>query len=153
MGDTTNLALILLAAFWSGTNSVFTGIKDTIASRDRIVTGKIGDEKLTSRDRWHIFWWDWAPLKFSLACISLVLCVVIFELPKLRGGYSKDESFATICVIASAMPAIGALYQLISFVADTVYLRTIIFDARKIEEAADQQKLSAAASDGPVKPL
>jgi len=136
MGDSTNLALILLAAFWSGTSTVFTGIKETNAIRDRIVTGKIGDGKLTAKDRWHTFWWDWAPLKLSLACISVVLCVVILVLPKLRGGYSKDESFATVCIIASAMPAIGAPYQLLSFGVDAVYLRRIIHDASKAQETA-----------------
>ena len=139
MGDSTNLALILLAAFWSGTSTVFTGIKETNAIRDRIITGKIGDDKLTSSDRWHTFWWDWAPLKLALACISAVLCAVILVLPKLRGGYDKDAAFTTVCIIASAMPAIGTLYQLLSFAVDVAYLRRIILDAARAEKSADPQ--------------
>jgi hypothetical protein len=137
--DPTNLSLVLLAAFWSGTSAVFTGIGATNAIRDRIVTGKIGVEKMTSSDRLHTFWWDWAPMKLSLACISAVLCVVILALPKIRGGYHKDKSFSIICVVASAMPAIGTFYQLISFVADSVYLRRIMPHARQRDDAIEQE--------------
>jgi hypothetical protein len=130
MGDSTSLALVLLAAFWSGTSAVFTGIKETNEIRDRIMVGKVGDFELSPRDRWHAFWWDWAPMKLSLSLISAVLCVVILVLPKLRGGYSKDESFATVCFIAASMPAIGAAYQFLSFLADAIYLRGIIVNTR-----------------------
>jgi hypothetical protein len=144
MGDSTNLALILLAAFWSGTSTVFTGIKETNAIRDRILIGKIGEENLTTKDRLHTFLWDWAPLKLSLACISLVLCIVILVLPKLRGGYGKDESFTTVCVIASFMPAIGTLYQLISFTVDALYLKRIVAVAQEREEALISSGISIA---------
>jgi hypothetical protein len=123
MGDSTNLALVLLAAFWSGTSTVFTGIKETNAIRDRLVIGTIDGAELTRKDCWHTFWWDWAPMKLSLALISAVLCAVILELPNLRGGYGKDQNFANICLIAAAMPALGAMYQFVSFVSDALYLK------------------------------
>ena len=107
MGDSTNLALVLLAAFWSGTSAVFNGIKETNGLRDRLITGHIDDTEMTITDRWHSFWWDWTPMKLSLSLISAVLCAVILVLPKLRDGNSKDESFATVCFIAASMPALG----------------------------------------------
>jgi hypothetical protein len=82
--DPTGLALVLLAAFWSGTSAVFGGIKETNDIRERILTGKSNDHTLTKADRWHALWWDWAPMKLSLAAISAVLCVVILALPSLH---------------------------------------------------------------------
>ena len=127
--STTGLALVLLAAFWSGTSAVFTGVKETNSIRDKITTGKIGDERLAVKDRWHAFWCVWAPLKLSLAVISAVLCAVILSLPKLQGGYGNDRSFATVCLVAAAMPAIGTIFQLVSFGVDAAYLRRTIMEA------------------------
>jgi hypothetical protein len=120
----TDLALVLLAAFWAGTSAVYGGIKDTNEVRDRIRSGKVGDKPLTRSDAWHAFLWDWAPLKLSLALISLVLCAIIVRLPKLSN--ESTGPFAMVCYIAAAMPGLGALFQLISFVADALQLRRII---------------------------
>jgi hypothetical protein len=118
MNNLTSLALVLLGAFWSGTSAIFTGIKETNAVRDRIIVGKVEDHELSYRDRWHAFWWDWAPMKLSLSLISGVLCVVILVLPTLS---EANTNFTRICFIA-AMPALGVAHQFVSFLADAVYL-------------------------------
>ncbi len=56
MNDSTNLALVLLAAFWSGTSAVFAGIQETNDVRDRVILGKVDDNELSIDDRWHSFW-------------------------------------------------------------------------------------------------
>jgi len=119
--SSTSLALVLLAAFWSGTSAVFTGIKETNALRDQILSGKIGDRDMTTEDRWHSFWWDWAPMKLSLSAVSAVLCAVILLLPELQGGYTNP--FGTVCVIAALMPALGSVFQFVSFVVAAMFLK------------------------------
>ena len=123
MGETSpiSLALVLLAAFWSGTSAVFTGIKETNEIRDQILSGKIGERVLSTEERWHSFWWDWAPMKLSLSAISGVLCAVILFLPKLQGGYGTP--FSDVCIIAASMPVLGCVFQLIVFFVAALFLR------------------------------
>jgi hypothetical protein len=85
--DVTSLALVLLGAFWSGTSSVYLGIKNTNEIRDQILKGKIRDDAISSEQRRRLFWWDWMPLKLSLALVSAVLYAVILALPTFKGGY------------------------------------------------------------------
>jgi hypothetical protein len=127
--DATDLALVLLAAFWAGTSAVFGGLKDTNQIRDRIILGVAEQQSIPLEERRRMFIWDWMPLKLSLAFISGVLCAVILLLPSLRSGQSGNDEFQTVCRIAAVMPALGAFYQLISFVADALHLRSML--ARK----------------------
>jgi hypothetical protein len=142
MDDPTNLALVLLAAFWSGTSAVYTGIKQTNDARDRIISGNVGEIPLSARDQWHVFWWDWAPLKLSLASVSAVLFFVIIRLPALRKPV--DHAFEIVCWVASSMPAIGTGFQLIAFVVEFLYLREAISMRRKSLEDGTRSE----ASDG-----
>ena len=131
MNDLTNLSLVLLAAFWSGTNTVFTGIKETNSVRDKIINGKVDDREMPIEERRHLLLWDWIPLKLSLALISATLCAVILLLPQLHGGYHGVGRFGTVCLIAASMPALGACFQVISFAADFHYLRRILTVSQK----------------------
>lgn len=128
-GGLTSLALVLLAAFWSGTNAVFTGIKETNVVRDKILTGKVGDFGLSPEDRSRFLWWDWAPMKLGLAAVSVVLCIVILMLPKLNGANSGGRNFVIVCTVTAAMPAVGAAYQFVSFLVDVFYLKGVIRNA------------------------
>jgi hypothetical protein len=125
-GGLTSLALVLLAAFWSGTNTVFTGIKEANVLRDRIVTGKAGDVELSPEERSRSLWWGWAPMKLSLAAVSVVLCIVILMLPRLNGVNSGGRNFVIVCNVTAAMPAIGAAYQFVSFLVELFYLKGVI---------------------------
>jgi len=118
--DVTNLALVLLGAFWSGTSSVYLGIKNASEIRDRVLKGKIGDDAISSEQRRRLFWWDWMPLKLSLALVSAVLCTVILALPGFKGGY--ESSFARVCYAAAAVPFLGAVFQLVACIADGRYM-------------------------------
>jgi hypothetical protein len=105
------LTLVLLGAFWAGTSAVFTGIKSTGDLRDSIVLGKVGSNDLPPPYVRHLFWFEWVPLKLSLAAISFVLAVIILLLPTLEGGRGSEQ-FRTICSVAAALPFIGAIVQL-----------------------------------------
>ena len=125
--DITSLSIVLLGAFWTGTSTVFTGIKSANEIRDQIFNGKIGQDPIAADHRMRLLLWDWMPLKLSLSCISAVLCVVILLLPKFRGGYvHANADFARVCLIAAIMPFVGAVFQFISFVSEGRYLRKSI---------------------------
>lgn len=133
--DVTSLSIVLLGAFWTGTSTVFTGIKSTNEIRDQIFNGKIGQDTIPAEHRMRLLLWDWMPLKLSLSCISAVLCIVILLLPKFRGGYvDTNKDFYSVCLIAAIMPFVGAIFQFISFVSERRYLRQSI-RAVKTEEA------------------
>ena len=103
--DYTQLGLVLLGAFWAGTNAVFTGIKNTGDLRDAIVLGKVGGEEVSRSYILHLLWVEWLPLKLSLSAISVVLGVIIWQLPSVGTGHSPK--FEEICHIAAALPFIG----------------------------------------------
>jgi hypothetical protein len=147
----TSLALVLLAAFWSGTSAVFDGIKETNALRDRVLFGKADTLVLSIADRWHVFWWDWAPMKLSIAAISAVLCVVILALPRLRGASGdKEKRFAQVCYIAALMPAIGAIYQVVAFLADAFYLNGILVLCHSLASALPTSGLQCSNQYEPI---
>jgi hypothetical protein len=129
------LALVLLGAFWAGTTSVYTGIKNTNEVRDRIVTGKVGVDLLPIPYLWRLFLLDWLPLKLSLAFVSLTLGVIILLLPTLRRAGSTQEGFTAVCYVAAAMPFIGFLFQTASCVIEGLYLRDALKRAER-ERAA-----------------
>jgi hypothetical protein len=118
--ENINLALILLGAFWTGTSAIFTGIKDTGALRDTIVTGKAGESPLPIAYLRHLFWVEWLPLKLSLAAISVVLAVIIVRLPQMADKLS--EEFQAVCYIAAALPLIGAAFQILACCLDGVFM-------------------------------
>jgi len=99
----------LLAAFWTGTNAVFAGAKQTNEVRDRIVLGKIGNDVLPEAHAWRMLWADWLPMKLGLAFVSLMLGIIILALPSLAGGSSTPRSFSIICDVASVVPFAGFL--------------------------------------------
>jgi hypothetical protein len=120
------LVLALLAAFWTGTNAVFTGMKDVNEIRDRIISGNLSGVPLTSAERQRILWWDWMPFKLSLAFISAVLGVVILMGPRFLSSSTNIGTFRAVCGVAAATPFLGAVYQVVSFVSDARYLRLLI---------------------------
>src|SRR5262249_46370451 len=120
------LALVLLGAFWAGTSSVYTGIKNTNEVRDKIVIGKAGDDPLPIPYLWRLLLLDWLPLKLSLALVSLTLGIIIILLPNLRSPSSVGEGFAAVCYVASAMPFIGFLFQSASCVTEGLFLHETV---------------------------
>jgi hypothetical protein len=119
--DYTQLGLVLLGAFWAGTNAVFTGIKNTGELRDAIIIGKVGSNDLPPGYIRHLLWVEWLPLKLSLSAISVVLGVIIWQLPDV-GGPTRSPRFEEICHIAAALPFIGAIFQLAACVVDGVFM-------------------------------
>jgi hypothetical protein len=116
----------LLAAFWTGTNAVFTGSKQTNEVRDRVALGKIGGDSLPNDYRWLLLWVDWLPMKLALAAVSLMLGVIIVMLPGLAGAVSVARGFSVICNVASIVPFGGALTFLVSGLVELRFLwRTI----------------------------
>jgi hypothetical protein len=139
--DITNLSIVLLGAFWTGTSTVFTGIKSTNEIRDQILNGKIGQDPIAADHRIRLLLWDWMPFKLSLSCISAVLCIVILLLPKFRGGYcDANKDFYRVCLIAAIMPFIGAVFQFISCVSEGRYL------LKKIRSLESQEQKTSRRS-------
>ena len=116
MADATALIVGggLLAAFWTGTNAVFTGAKQTNEVRDRIVLGKIGNDDLPQDHARRMLWFDWLPMKMGLAAVSLMLGLIIMRLPDLTGTAVTPRSFVFICDVASIIPFAGFATFLIS---------------------------------------
>lgn len=125
------LALVLLGAFWAGTTSVYTGIKNTNEVRDKIVIGKVGNDPLPIPYLRRLLLFDWLPLKLSLAFVSLTLGIIILLLPTLRSPGSAREGFSTVCYVASAMPFIGFLFQAASCWIEGRYLRATLKQLEK----------------------
>ena len=112
------LTIVLLGAFWAGTSAVYTAIKNTNEVRDKILAGKVNELVLEISERRHLLFFDWLPLKSSIAAVSVVLGVIIVQLPHLANQASIEQGFSNVCYIASAVPFAGGLATVISGFAD-----------------------------------
>lgn len=140
----SQLALVLLAAFWAGTSAVFTGIKNTNEVRDEIVVGKIGNDRLSTGYLWRLLLVDWLPLKLSLALVSLVLAVIILMLPEIG---DSSVSFAKICQVAAVLPILGFGFQILSCGFELHFLKQQV-QRHKVEgQVSEEAKLSGASAD------
>jgi hypothetical protein len=138
MASESQLALVLLAAFWAGTSAVFAGIKNTNEVRDRIVVGKIGSDKLPTDYLWRLLLVDWLPLKLSLALVSLVLAVIILMLPEIG---NSSASFATICRVAAVLPILGCGFEFLSCGFELHFLRQQVRRHRAEGQVCKEVKL------------
>jgi hypothetical protein len=116
----------LLAAFWTGTNAVFTGAKQTNETRDRIVLGKIGNDELPEGHAIRMLQYDWLPMKAGLAAVSLMLGIIIWQLPSLATQPSSPQSFWLICDMAAIVPFSGFVTFLISGIVEFRFMREVI---------------------------
>lgn len=140
-----NLALILLGAFWAGTSSVFAGIRLVAEIQDRIVVGKLDGQVLPVRYRKFLLVIHWLPLKLALGIISLVLGVIIIELPGLRTTIPTPDPFCAVCYWAAVMPFVGFGYQLVGAVLDGRFLHQVLRHAEAKSPARDEDEAEPPA--------
>jgi hypothetical protein len=118
------LALILLAAFWTGTSAVFTAFKYTGDIRDKLVSGKLDHEDLPLGHAWRLFLVDWFPIKASISMLSAVLAAVILLIPKL--AEKPTQQMRDVCYIAAAIPAVGSVVQVVAWLVESWFLYSLL---------------------------
>ena len=115
----------------------------------------VDDKELTTEDRWHTYWWDWAPLKLSLSLISAVLGAVILFLPELRGGYRVTRTLRQGSAVLSRPGNAGRWGPVInwcSLVADAIYFETHHPQCPEKRERNSSNDFSSSAAVGDLDP-
>jgi hypothetical protein len=120
------LALVLLGAFWAGTSVIFSGMKSASEVRDKILLGKNNNDSIDIAHLRRLLLFDWFPLKFALAAISLVLGIIIVMLPGLANSGIPDQQFTLVCYVTASVPFLGALFFCVSTIVELRVLRQSI---------------------------
>jgi hypothetical protein len=116
----------LLAAFWSGTSAVLAGARQTNETRDRIVHGKIGTDRLPEAYLRRVLLFDWLPMKFGLAGVSVMLGIIIVLLPEFAGAAPTPKSFFLACYMTAFVPFAGFLSFVVSTVVEFRFMIKVI---------------------------
>jgi hypothetical protein len=118
------LVFALLAAFWTGTSAVFSGMTLMTARRDVIVTGKVAGSDLDLGARRRILRAEWVPLRGALGLVSAMLGTVIAMLPLLAAD--APATFVFVCILAALVPFTGAAFFLIGGLLEYQYLTRLL---------------------------
>lgn len=124
--DSVQLTIALIAAYWAGTNVVFSGAKTANEARDKILQGNIGNHQLKKQELKHILWFDWMPLVCGLSAISLVLGIVLLKLPDFSRDTENLVVFRNVCRIAAVVPWAGFCWFFIRGLAEFRMLKKCI---------------------------
>lgn len=105
--------LVLLAAFWAGSNVVLAGFNAMNATRNTILLGDLSGKKLSWTHRKRLLYYDWLSMRLGLAGISIVLTVIIMGLPSIADPQIITDNFLLLVYITAFVPFCGFLFFLV----------------------------------------